>query len=110
MEFKSIVVTIVILVLIVALVFIGIALSKGTKDKQWPPVVPTCPDYWKIGNDGKCANDNETNLGRCPDQRSVDFTKAPYVGNAGSCQKYKWATGCGVAWDGITYGVKNPCD
>ena len=109
MEFKSIVITIAILVLIVALVFIGIALSTGTKNKQWPPNTPSCPDYWTIDASGNCMNGKDL-VNKCPDQNSVDFSKAPYVGNQGACEKYKWATGCGVAWDGITYGVKSPCE
>jgi hypothetical protein len=33
-----------------------------------------------------------------------------YSGEDGLCNKYNWANTCGVTWDGITYGVKNPCD
>ena len=40
----------------------------------------------------------------------MDFTLAPYNGSDSGCQKYKWATSCGVTWDGITSGVINPCD
>jgi hypothetical protein len=40
---------------------------------------------------------------------SMDFTKAPYIGAASTCAKYKWANSCNVTWDGITSGVTNPC-
>ena len=40
-----------------------------------------------------------------------DFTGSGFEGSNGACQKYKWAKGCGVSWDGITYGTKfSPCD
>ena len=41
---------------------------------------------------------------------TYNFAAAPYIGSNGLCEKYKWATTTGVAWDGITYGVTNPCN
>ena len=41
---------------------------------------------------------------------AMNFNQQPFTGDNGSCSKYRWATGCGVTWDGITSGVKNPCD
>ena len=103
-----------IIILIVSLVLIGIALS-GAKSEQWPPMVPTCPDYWMVdgsGNNTKCINVKD--LGTCPKPSGnkhliMNFNEAPYGGSDGTCQKYKWATGCKISWDGITYGVSNPC-
>ena len=40
----------------------------------------------------------------------MNFNQAPYIGNKGTCNKYKWAQGCNITWDGITSGVPNPCD
>ena len=40
----------------------------------------------------------------------MDFTTSSFTGSDGLCSKYNWANNCGVTWDGITYGVKNPCD
>jgi hypothetical protein len=48
------------------------------------------------------GNDNEKN--------TMNFDAAPFNSDNGLCAKYKWATSCGVTWDGITSGVKNPCD
>ena len=39
----------------------------------------------------------------------MNFNNAPYTGTTGACAKYNWANNCGVSWDGITYGVNNPC-
>ena len=38
-----------------------------------------------------------------------EFNTSEYTGTNGKCNKYKWADKCGVSWDGITYGAKNPC-
>lgn len=121
-SFQKIVLTIAIILLIICLIFIGIALKKSNSDSQWPPIVGECPDYWlDTGNKGSnCAN--VQNLGKCTTGGngvtpttmvgagiSMDFTQAPYIGADGICAKYKWANDCGVTWDGITSGIKNPC-
>lgn len=102
-------------VLIVALVFVGVALTYANDKQQWPPVTPQCPDYWTIdgsGNDAKCVNTK--NLGTCPaptgeKHLTMNFQVAPFVGTNELCAKYAWAKKCDVSWDGITYGVPNPC-
>ena len=106
MEFRQIVVLVAVIVLIVILTIIGYSLTKA-KDVNWPPVVPTCPDYWELDGSGNCMNTK--NLGTCKNSK-MDFSIDNYLGVNGACNKYKWATGCGVSWDGITYGVPNPCD
>jgi len=96
------------IVLILALMFISVMLYN-TKQGQWPPIVPQCPDWWKAVTDpsGNIICKNVQNLGTC----SADFNPndATYSGSAGLCNKYKWANGCKVSWDGVTYGVDNPC-
>jgi hypothetical protein len=112
--FQNIVLFVAIIILIIALVIIGIALSYS-KDKQWPPMTPSCPDYWLMdgsGNNATCTNVKD--LGTCPSNNgqqhlTMNFNVAPYTGSQGLCNKYKWANNCGVTWDGITYGVANPC-
>jgi len=116
MEFQTIVVVIAIIVLIAALVFIGVALSKASDKKTWPPVTPSCPDYWTTDASGSCVNvkDLGNNKGTCAKPASghltVNFNEGIYIGDRGSCAKSTWATDCNIAWDGITYGVKNPCN
>ena len=113
--FQKIVLYSAIIILIISLVIIGISLSYAKSDKVWPPIVPDCPDYWSIdgsGNNATCMNVKD--LGTCPKSGenkhlSVNFNEAPFVGSGQACAKYKWATKCGVSWDGITYGVDNPC-
>ena len=113
-SFQKVVLFAAIVVLIVSLVFIGISLRYST-DQNWPPMTPECPDYWTIdgsGNETKCINVKD--LGTCPAQTGdehliMDFNNSAYTGSNGTCAKYTWATRCGVSWDGITYGVNNPC-
>ena len=113
--FQKIVLYSAIIILIIALVMIGISLSNAKDSQVWPPVVPQCPDYWVAdgsGNNATCINLKD--LGTCkatPGTRhlTMNFNNAPYVGTGSTCAKYTWAKKCGVSWDGITYGVNNPC-
>ena len=103
-----------IIILIIALVFIGTSLSYST-NSVWPPMTPQCPDYWAIdgsGNNTTCINVKD--LGTCPAQSgqahlTMNFNTSAFTGSNELCSKYTWANNCGVAWDGITYGVNNPC-
>ena len=112
--FQKIILLIAIVILIIALIFIGISLTYS-RDKQWPPLVPECPDYWTIdgsGNNTTCVN--LKNLGTCPPQNGMrhlrmNFNSPEFAGSNEMCAKYTWAKNCGISWDGITYGVSNPC-
>jgi hypothetical protein len=113
--FQKIVLYAAIIILIISLVFIGITLSYAKDSKAWPPIVPNCPDYWAIegsGDNARCINVKD--LGKCkPNGKdkhlSMNFNDSPYVGDKGLCSKYEWANRCGVSWDGVNYGVNNPC-
>lgn len=111
--FQKIVLVAAIIILVIALIFISISLYKATYSTSWPPMVPACPDYWQIdgsGNNTTCTNIK--NLGTCNPQSghlAMNFNDALFTGANGTCAKYTWANKCGVSWDGITYGVNNPC-
>jgi hypothetical protein len=113
--FQKIVLYSAIIILIISLVIIGIALSYAKNDQVWPPILPECPDYWIAdgsGNNARCINVKD--LGTCPatgenKHLQMNFNEGPFVGDDGACAKYTWANRCGVSWDGITYGVTNPC-
>ena len=102
------------IVLIFALVIIGVALTNAS-NTNWPPMIPDCPDYWIIDGSGtntQCINVKD--LGTCPKQSgqshlTINFNLPAFTGSQGLCNKYTWANKCGVSWDGITYGVSNPC-
>lgn len=107
--FQKILLVIMFILLIVILVLVGITLYKNKTSKTWPPNLADCPDYWldMSGNGMKCVNVKD--LGTCNgsvaqgEHLTMDFS------TYNSCDKYNWANSCGIAWDGITYGVPNPC-
>jgi len=109
MEFRQIVVLVAVVVLIFILAIIGYSLTK-MKDVNWPPVTPICPDYWEIDGSGNCMNSKSLGTCKSPQDNKVNFSADSYLGVNGACNKYKWATKCGVSWDGVTYGAPNPCD
>ena len=117
--FQNIVLFSAIIILIIVLVIIGVVLVSVKSSETWPPMVPECPDYWGItgldisgNNMAKCVNIKD--LGRCPansgdEHLIMDFNSPMFTGDNGTCAKYAWAKKCDVTWDGITYGVNNPC-
>jgi hypothetical protein len=115
MNFQKIVLTMATVLLITILVVIGIFLSKASIEQTWPPIIGECPDYWidMSGNGEACFNSKS--LGRCnipsdSNLNTMNFNQSPFTGDNGNCSKYNWATSCKVTWDGITSGIKNPCD
>jgi len=114
-NFQKIVLILATIILIIILIFIGINLANLNSSQTWPPVIPQCPDYWEIdetGNKTKCKN--TLKLGTCSassgtDYQLVDFNTPEFTGDNALCAKYNWANNCKVSWDGITYGVENPC-
>ena len=106
--FQKIVLIIMFILLIVVIVLVGITLYNKNTSQSWPPNIGDCPDYWMdmSGNGERCVNVKD--LGTC-NESVKNFSVAPYIGSNGNCEKYNWANECGIAWDGITYGVPNPC-
>ena len=113
--FQKIVLYIAIIILIIALIFIGIALYYANASPKWPPLVPQCPDYWDAdGSDSNAICTNTKDLGTCPPLSGqqhlvMNFSTPAFSGENSACAKYTWAQRCNVSWDGITYGVNNPC-
>ena len=54
-NFQRIVLTIAIVMLIAAMIFIGYSLYQKSSDVSWPPEVPTCPDFWTMDASGNCV-------------------------------------------------------
>jgi len=114
-NFQKIVLIMATIILIIILLFIGINLAKLSSNQVWPPVIPQCPDYWEIDeSEDKPKCKNTLKLGTCSassgtDYQLVDFNSPEFTGDNALCSKYNWASKCNVSWDGITYGVENPC-
>ena len=100
--------------LIILLIVIGVSLSKSSSEMVWPPLTGSCPDYWlDLKGDGEACY-NTKSLGKCNlpgtnEKNTMNFNVSPFNADNGTCSKYTWANRCGVTWDGITYGVNNPC-
>ena len=120
-NFQTIVLSIAAFILIVILIIMAYVIMKSKNSQRWPPNIGDCPDYWEDQRDPKGAKGskcvNIKGLGKNYDENVIpsspfimDFSGAAYVGSQGLCNKYKWAKGYEVTWDGITSGVSNPCD
>lgn len=113
-SFQKMILVAALIILIVILIVITVSLSSA-KDENWPPIVPSCPDYWTTRGQGdKSVCVNTKDLGVCPPKQGMDhlvmnFNVNPFTGSGGTCEKYKWANKCKVAWDGINYGVISSC-
>jgi hypothetical protein len=112
MNLKKIIIVLCVTLLIILLI-VGTT-SKYGSDEQWPPIVSDCPDYWELkGTKDAPICVNTRKLGTCSSTNgsTMDFSKYPFNDEVtGTCSKYKWANACGVSWDGLTYGVENPCN
>ena len=116
MNFQRGVIIVAIIVLIIVLVAIGVILYQSTTNATWPPYLSDCPDYWVDLSSNGAACLNTHRLGKCnipskDNPNTMNFDVSPFNDSTnGSCNKYNWAKGCNVEWDGITYGVDNPCN
>jgi len=77
LNFQRVVIIIAIIMLIVAMVFIGHAIYRQSVAGSWPPVTPKCPDYWTID-----PTATDTNGCRAP---SGTIPQCEYNGIPGPC-------------------------
>jgi hypothetical protein len=101
--FQTSVMSIAIVLLIIWLIFIGVSLYRNKYNKEFPPILANCPDYWvdesQNNNGSKCVN--KKNLGNSQCAKTMDFSSSMWNGTGGVCAKSKWAKSCGLTWDGI---------
>jgi len=111
-NFQGMVLMITGILLVVSIFFVVILLYNSKNELEWPPLIGDCPDYWidLSGNGARCVNVHD--LGTCsnhdPNNKhlNMNFTRFD------DCAKFNWAQGCGVSWDGISYGYgsTSPCE
>ena len=102
--YQRIVLGIAIVLLIAAYIMIYFTLVDN--NKNWPPSVAKCPDYWEYNaTDDMCESNNGFNEG------SSGNTVKQYldVSQKSTCDKYKWAKQYAVSWEGLSYGVSMDC-
>lgn len=59
LNFQRIIIIIAIIMLIVAMIFIGYALyNQSSATGAWPPEIPKCPDFWTVDAKGICVKPN----------------------------------------------------
>ena len=110
--FQKITLLIALMILLLIFLFLGGSLAYASKNVPDAPIISQCPDFWEIEETptgAKCVNIQ--NLGICPaangdEHLIVDFNSGNFTNN---CAKYTWANNCNIAWDGLTYGIANPC-
>ena len=99
--YQRIVLGIAIVLLIAAYIMIYFTLVDN--NKNWPPSVAKCPDYWVYNAaSDMCESNNGFNVG------SSD-SKYSDVSQKSTCDKYKWAKDKEVSWEGLSYGVSMDC-
>ena len=102
-SFQTTVMSISIVLLIICLIFVGISLYRGKYNRDFPPILGLCPDYWTDestkNNGSKCVN--KQNLGNSQCQKTMDFSGSMWNGDTGLCNKLKWARSCDITWDGL---------
>ena len=122
-NFQKTVATIAIIIFILLMIFIASVLYNNKYGVEFPPTVSECPDYWidkqsTINSSADMEDDdsqtkqtcfNIKNLGNSSCQKTMDFTGEFWKGSTGECNKYKWAKGCDLTWDGIS-NKNNICE
>jgi hypothetical protein len=119
-NFYSITLTIATIVLILALAFVGWAMTKSKDQVKFPQLQNTCPDNWTIDVNGMCEQPESGSINRgnkslsdaappittpglSDDKERFDPNHAGWsaAGNA-ACAKKKWASDLNIAWDTIS--------
>jgi len=110
-SFQKYLIILTFIVLIVCLLIIAYTIQYTNNTTTSPSLSTECPDYFDVvsstTNGAICKN--KLKLGNQTCYGNTDFTTSLFTGTNGKCNKYKWANNCGVFWDGINYGVDNPC-
>ena len=102
--YQRVVLGIAIVLLIAAYIMIYFTLVDN--NKNWPPSVAKCPDYWEYNAaSDMCESNNNFNIG----SSGNTVKEYPDVSQKSTCDKYKWAKDKEVSWEGLSYGVSMDC-
>ena len=121
MKFQAFVIIILTILLVITIIAFFYIASVPGNNKPFPPTIPVCPDYYYQTSDVdgnitcKALPSMEKNMinSGVSDKNCINpyFTSDYYTGTNANCLKYTWYSGCKSipAWEGVTYGVNNPC-
>uniref|UniRef100_A0A6C0B7L2 CPW-WPC domain-containing protein n=1 Tax=viral metagenome TaxID=1070528 RepID=A0A6C0B7L2_9ZZZZ len=121
-SFYLIVMSVALFVLIVALGFMGWMMSHQKDQVNFPNITTTCPDFWRVADNGNCEQPTTGNFnsGTAITSDTPGFVASTPVsgvtppnkfnsnhagwgsGNAAVCKKKKWADTNGIKWDTVT--------
>ena len=105
-NFQKIVIVIAIILLILALAFIGTAISNEKNTHDFPPVIAECPDYWTHDvEQNKCINVHELGRGG-RGGKAIKELDVKYLNDYPMCFKKGAFNGANISWDGITNNPK----
>jgi hypothetical protein len=118
-SFKTTVILIALIILILFLIWIGTTIQSSAKNAVYPPVQNPCPDHWTSDASGNCfiptdqtntgnitnfADTNPKTYGYDPSHLLINFADDNW--NAGGisaqCNQRAWAIGNQIQWDTIT--------
>jgi hypothetical protein len=125
--FYLIVLSIVVILLILALTYIGMQMTSPAAKKQaYPPVAASCPDYWQtVSTDpssclipvntskntgkmydasGNLSLNSGTTFGFNNTSKSINFADKGWNkgGSTSVCSQKSWANQFGIVWDGVS--------
>tara|TARA_B100001029_G_C14975471_1_gene402788 strand:+ start:427 stop:783 length:357 start_codon:yes stop_codon:yes gene_type:complete len=110
--FQNNVVRIATIIFIFFMALTSLMLLLAKQNQKFPPMYPTCPDYYILQDDGgpKCMDDkllagSNQNGGTPPmscGKLNLNHPSYKGWGDAQIKAKRKWAQDCGVTWDGLT--------
>lgn len=123
-RFYTLVLGVATLILILILIFVGIMMQYQNAGNVWPPINNTCPDYWKVAQDGIACevSIDGANIGTL---KAGDLTKKPFTqshnktvlnpadpswlknGLTPQCSLGAWANQNNIQWSG--YSNNNSC-
>jgi len=111
MGFKKTSIIVAIILLILSLVGIGIALTKASQNKDWPPQINKCPDYWDLSGN-KCENTLKIGSDTCAPiglDPLEDKSKTNRCAKFNEINTLNGSTQCGgkITWDGVTNNNKD---
>lgn len=122
-SFYTIVASIAVVMLILVLTYIGIVMVYYKGKTSYPPVAATCPEYWKVGEEGKCyiPSTGEKNAGSLYAADATPISNIPGYGSTSNgnyinfqdagwarsgktqiCAQSQWANSKQIVWDGVT--------
>ena len=107
MSFQKNIIIIACILLILTLCLMGYMLYKNKENKKYPPVLGSCPDYWRSDPSFNQICYNDFDLGICKNEMNFNIDK--FQGDQGNCNKAKWANTCQVWWTGLS-GNPDICD